>query len=262
MLTQPLATRLNLQIGDSIHSGTGALTITGIAGSPYCLSCEQVVTLPQGHQDSNAQLVALPQGANPKAVAETLIQHGFHAFRRGENGDPGGSGDSLRAAVIIAVIAGFGLLEVVLLAGTAFAVGARRQVRTLGLVAASGGDAKQVRTIVLAQGVVLGALGGIARRGARERGRPRVAPAVGATWTTRSSPATSSSHSSCSSSAASAWPPGSPRPPSPRSAPPACGPSTRSPGASASATSPAPRLRSRGSSSSAQGSPAGSSPTR
>jgi putative ABC transport system permease protein len=161
MLTQPLATRLNLQIGDSIHSGEGALTITGIAGSPYCLSCEQIVTLPQGHQDSNAQLVALPQGANPKAVAETLIKHGFHAFRRGENGD-GGSGDSLRAAVIIAVIAGFGLLEVVLLAGTAFAVGARRQVRTLGLVAASGGDAKQVRTIVLAQGVVLGALGGIA----------------------------------------------------------------------------------------------------
>ncbi len=162
MLTQPLATRLNLRIGDSIHTGKGALTITGIAGSPYCLSCEQVVTLPQGHQDSNAQLVALPHGANPKAVAETLTQHGFHAFRRGEKGDSGGSGDSLRAAVIIAVIAGFGLLEVVLLAGTAFAVGARRQVRTLGLVAASGGDAKQVRNIVLAQGVVLGALGGIA----------------------------------------------------------------------------------------------------
>jgi putative ABC transport system permease protein len=162
MLTQPLATRLNLQTGDSIHSSEGALTITGIAGSPYCLSCEQVVTLPRGHQDSNAQLVALPQGANPKAVAETLIQHGFHAFRRGENGDSGGSGDSLRAAVIIAVIGGFGLLEVVLLAGTAFAVGARRQMRTLGLVSASGGDARQVRTIVLAQGVVLGALGGIA----------------------------------------------------------------------------------------------------
>ena len=162
MLTQPLATRLKLRIGDSIHSGKGALTITGIAGSPYCLSCEQVVTLPQGHQDSSAQLVALPQGANAKAVAEMLIQHGFHAFQRGENGDSGGSGGSLRAAVIIAVIAGFGLLEVVLLAGTAFAVGARRQVRTLGLVAASGGDAKQVRTIVLAQGVVLGAIGGIA----------------------------------------------------------------------------------------------------
>src|SRR4051812_10859036 len=162
MLTQPLATRLNLRIGDSIHTGRRPLTITGIAGSPYCLSCEQVVTLPQGHQGSSAQLVALPRGANPKAVADMLVRHGFHAFQRGENGDSGGSGDSLRAAVIIAVIAGFGLLEVVLLAGTAFAVGARRQVRTLGLVAASGGDAKQVRTIVLAQGVVLGALGGIA----------------------------------------------------------------------------------------------------
>src|SRR3954453_7176975 len=162
MLTQPLATRLNLRVGDSIRSGKGPLTITGIAGSPYCLSCEQVVTLPQGHQGSSAPPLALPRGANPKAVADMLVRHGFHAFQRGENGYSGGSGDSLRAAVIIAVIAGFGLLEVVLLAGTAFAVGARRQVRTLGLVAASGGDAKQVRTIVLAQGVVLGALGGIA----------------------------------------------------------------------------------------------------
>jgi putative ABC transport system permease protein len=162
MLTQPLATRLKLRIGDSIHTAKGVLTITGIAGSPYCLSCEQIVTLPQGHQGSSAQLVALPPGTNPKTVAETLNRHGFHAFRRGETGDSGGSGDSLRAAVIIAVIAGFGLLEVVLLAGTAFAVGARRQVRTLGLVSASGGDAKQVRNIVLAQGVVLGALGGIA----------------------------------------------------------------------------------------------------
>ena len=66
MLTQPLATRLNLQIGDSIHTGKGALTITGIAGSPYCLSCEQVVTLPQRHQDSNEQLVALPAGSEPQ----------------------------------------------------------------------------------------------------------------------------------------------------------------------------------------------------
>ena len=162
LLTQPLATRLNLHIGDTIKSGQGPLTITGIAGSPYCLSCEQVVVLPQGHQHSNAQLVALPHGANPKTVAQTLTQQGFHAFVRGDNGDSGGSGDKLRAAIVISVIAGFGLLEVVLLAGTAFAVGARRQVRTLGLVAASGGDAKQVRTIVLAQGVVLGALGGLA----------------------------------------------------------------------------------------------------
>ena len=96
------------------------------------------------------------------------------------------------------MIAGFGLLEVVLLAGTAFAVGARRQVRTLGLVAASGGDAKQVRNIVLAQGVVLGALGGIAGVALGIAVYPRSGcTRCGSTWTTPSSRPTSSSHSIC-----------------------------------------------------------------
>ena len=71
------------------------------------------------------------------------------------------SGDALRAAALAAVIVGLGLLEVVLLAGTAFAVGARRQTRALGLVAASGGSARDIRRIVLAQGLVLGALGAV-----------------------------------------------------------------------------------------------------
>ena len=59
------------------------------------------------------------------------------------------------------LISGLGLLEVVLLAGAAFAVGARRQTRELGLVGASGGSARHVRRIVLAQGLVLGALGAV-----------------------------------------------------------------------------------------------------
>ena len=50
------------------------------------------------------------------------------------------------------------LLEVVLLAGPAFAVGARRQARTLALMAASGGTPRQARRVVLASGVVLGAV--------------------------------------------------------------------------------------------------------
>ena len=44
------------------------------------------------------------------------------------------------------------LLEVVLLAGPAFAVGARRQSRTLALMAASGGTPKQARRVILAGG--------------------------------------------------------------------------------------------------------------
>lgn len=58
---------------------------------------------------------------------------------------------------VVALIVTMALLEVVLLAGPAFAVGARRQARTLALMAASGGTPRQARRVVLASGVVLGA---------------------------------------------------------------------------------------------------------
>ncbi|MEU6738131.1 FtsX-like permease family protein [Streptosporangium sandarakinum] len=59
-------------------------------------------------------------------------------------------------AVAIALIVVMGVLEVTLLAGPAFAVGARRRRRELALVAAQGGAPGQVRMVLLADGVVLG----------------------------------------------------------------------------------------------------------
>lgn len=59
------------------------------------------------------------------------------------------------------LVIGLAIAEVTLLAGAAFAVGIRRQSRTLGLYAATGLHRRQVRAVVLAQGVVLGGLGGV-----------------------------------------------------------------------------------------------------
>lgn len=53
------------------------------------------------------------------------------------------------------------LLEVGLLAGAAFAVGARKQQRDLALLAASGAEASMVRTTVTASGLWLGLAGGV-----------------------------------------------------------------------------------------------------
>lgn len=67
------------------------------------------------------------------------------------------------AEVLAAVlVVGLAVAEVALLAGVAFAVGIRRQGRTLGLLAATGAHRRQVRAVVLAQGAVLGGLGGLA----------------------------------------------------------------------------------------------------
>ncbi|MFF0745073.1 FtsX-like permease family protein [Streptomyces sp. NPDC004111] len=59
----------------------------------------------------------------------------------------------LMVAVTIVVLA---LLEICLLAGPAFAVGARRSRRQLGLVGANGGDRRHIRAIVLSGGLVIG----------------------------------------------------------------------------------------------------------
>ena len=59
-------------------------------------------------------------------------------------------------ALLVVVMA---LIEVVLLAGPAFAVGARRQARNLALMAATGGTPRQARRVVLAGAVVLGSVG-------------------------------------------------------------------------------------------------------
>ncbi|MGZ5404405.1 MAG: FtsX-like permease family protein [Nocardioides sp.] len=60
---------------------------------------------------------------------------------------------------VIALVVVMALLEVVLLAGPAFAVIARRMQRSLALMAATGATPPQARRVVLASGLVLGATG-------------------------------------------------------------------------------------------------------
>lgn len=62
---------------------------------------------------------------------------------------------------VLALVVVMVLLEVVLLAGPAFAVRAKAQAHALALVAAAGGTPRQARRTVLASGVVIGAVGGV-----------------------------------------------------------------------------------------------------
>jgi putative ABC transport system permease protein len=67
--------------------------------------------------------------------------------------DSGVSGTTVQVAALIVVMA---LIEVVLLAGPAFAVGARKQQRSLALLVSSGGTPAQARRVIIAGGVLLG----------------------------------------------------------------------------------------------------------
>ncbi|MFE7181103.1 FtsX-like permease family protein [Streptomyces erythrochromogenes] len=66
-------------------------------------------------------------------------------------------GGSASEVAILATVVGLAMLEICLLAGPAFAVGARRSRRQLGLVGANGGDRRHIRSIVLSGGLVIGA---------------------------------------------------------------------------------------------------------
>jgi putative ABC transport system permease protein len=66
--------------------------------------------------------------------------------------------DALSLYATFGLVAVLALLEVGLLAGAAFAVGAKRQVRELALLAASGADSPTVRSVVTSGGLWLGSI--------------------------------------------------------------------------------------------------------
>ncbi|MFG1819991.1 FtsX-like permease family protein [Kribbella sp. NPDC049174] len=109
-------------------------------------------------------LVDLPDSVDATTLAGPLRNHGLFLLPRANIVNPppdmysSGSGDIAPYAAMALAIS-FGMLEIVLLAGTAFAVGARRQTRELGLVMATGGTARDVRRIVLLQGLFAGVVG-------------------------------------------------------------------------------------------------------
>lgn len=178
-LTTQASQRLNAREGGTIHLADGSHTfrVVGIVEEPGDLRATTVVmrpgALPPGvAPDLDPQqtrwLVATPSPLTWDQVKQ-LNTHGVAAISRHVLANPPSEaqlypelvfheGDSGLAIAI--VIGGVAMLEIVLLAGPAFAISARRRRRDLALVAAAGGRPAHIRRIVLADGVVLGALAG------------------------------------------------------------------------------------------------------
>jgi putative ABC transport system permease protein len=162
-------------IGDRLDLGTTSGVrpeIVGIAESTTIRS-QPVAVGPLGSLGLPHEGVASWYvGGGPVSWSQvrTLNQHGASVLSRAvmlhppsrsqipdEVGSTGGgpAAATVATATLVAVMV---LLEVVLLAGPAFAVGARRQARSLALLAAAGGTPRQARQVVLASAVVLGSL--------------------------------------------------------------------------------------------------------
>ena len=171
-VTQELAD-LGVEVGSTIELAAGVRTVTGIALQPYSawparavLGLDDAVGLEPERDGPTGQVrywVTVPRVTWQDVRG--LNDLGFSVLSRAVVEDPPPSDlvpqtgfDDGRAvtAVIVALIATMAVLEVALLAGPAFAVGARRQRRSLALLAATGGEPRHVRQVVLSQGLLVG----------------------------------------------------------------------------------------------------------
>jgi putative ABC transport system permease protein len=181
-ISRKLADRLGIDgVGSTLALRNGpAATVTGIVRNPFCLSCAYLVASPTSTIGralsvgavSGRYLVDLPTadenaGAGRFGQLQSLdvyvqMRAAYSGYEIGLGDLKRANRDDIKAAALVTLVAGLGLLEVVLLAGTAFAVGARRQTRDLGMIAAQGGSPRDLRRVVLAQGLILGVLGALA----------------------------------------------------------------------------------------------------
>lgn len=176
-LSPHLLGRLRLRVGDRVRLGvaTPALLVVGVAEKPNELRSDRVFALP---------------GSAPAAAPSTIATARFTDFERTWVGFPAGTdgvaavarlGDisavsaarnqpatarysaplTVGAVSTVALVVVLGLLQSALTAGTAFAVGARRQRRDLALLAVNGGTDRHVSRVVLANGALLGTAGAL-----------------------------------------------------------------------------------------------------
>ncbi|MFV2100336.1 FtsX-like permease family protein [Micromonospora sp. LOL_024] len=171
----PAARRsLGVDLGDRIDAGHGrrTWTIVGVVELPEQLDAMAILhpagAPPPQSRSEGVFLADLP-GPLSDDLRRQLNAEGVVVSTRVPGSATSGSGTAgsivsgmaVEEVSIGLLVGGLGLLEVVLLVGPAFAVGVRRRRRELALVAVAGGDAAQLRRVVLADGVVLGCVGAV-----------------------------------------------------------------------------------------------------
>lgn len=162
-----LGARLDSTVALPGHDAPRGLRVVAEVEFPASLRPFAVLrpgTLPVVPDRSTEWFVDTPVPLTRDRVDHLRDKNLFVRSRDAELGPSPSQGRPRNGAVVeLGVLAcGLGILEVVLLAGPAFAVGARRRRRELALVAANGGSPAQVRRIILADGLLLGAIAAVA----------------------------------------------------------------------------------------------------
>lgn len=175
-LTRGIAARLGVVIGDTLvlegASGAADAIVVGLVHPSSTTPAFAVTgTTPRGDGIEPDRWLVVGEAVTWDQVLLANAQ-GWQVFSRDVVLDPpplsatpfgerfGGidDGTAMRTAGLVGAVLAMGLLEIVLLVGPAFAVGAKRNARQLALTAAAGGAPADLRRVVLATGVVAAAL--------------------------------------------------------------------------------------------------------
>lgn len=169
-LNEGLADRLGVGVGGTIRTARPEYTYTVTAIVEFPTSLRETVVFRPGILPPSERWVVDTPAPLLWADVQQLNQRGILVKSRAVALDPptvpdvvvAGNSSDVEEIALGAILVVLIMLEVVLLAGPAFAVGARRRSRDLALVAAAGGTPSHLRRIVLADGVVLGLAAAVA----------------------------------------------------------------------------------------------------
>ncbi len=164
-LSPRLLQRLHLGLGGrvTVRGVPGEFSVVGTAVSPDALRTDEITGFPGalGGQPFS-YLVGLSNGTPLRVLDPYLPRTGGSFSPRPLSYGGGGSSpptpEAVSSAALVVVLA---LLEAALAAGTAFAVGARRQRRSLALLAVNGARGRDVGRVLLAQGLFYGVTGAL-----------------------------------------------------------------------------------------------------
>lgn len=169
-VTPHLASRLGVSLGGRLDVSGAVRTVTAVVRDPEALNGDVVYGPALAPSDprsptilaATSHPVTWPQVQALNALGLVVTSRDVLIHPPADLPSPGGSSGLDPQRIGIATVAiGLAVLEVVLLAGAAFAVGARRQRRDLAVVAAAGGDAPDLARVVLSAGVLLGLTGAV-----------------------------------------------------------------------------------------------------
>jgi putative ABC transport system permease protein len=169
-ISEPVARLANVGLGGTITlDGRAPATVVGLIEYPLFLEYRIVLVDPSTIHltgDGFASfLIDLPDGADPTAIVDSTFEPGTEVQKisleaRGP-GRLGSYGEDSTSGTIL-VLGALALVEAALIASAAFSVSIRRRQRELGLLAAAGATPRQLAGTVVAEAVLLGALGCVA----------------------------------------------------------------------------------------------------